>query len=146
MIALGIDPGASGGFALVGPDGPIDWSKMLDTEADTYERIHEFRQHADVALIEKVSAMPKQGVSSTFKFGANYGMLRGFLIALEIPWIDVTPGRWQQAMRCRTGGDKNISKARAQQLFPQVKRMTHAIADALLIAEYGRREWCKVAG
>ena len=46
--------------------------------------------------------------------------------------------RWQKYLGCLTKGDKNVSKAKAQELFPDLK-ITHAIADSLLIAEYGRR-------
>jgi hypothetical protein len=59
-------------------------------------------------------------------------------MAAGIPYDLVLPVKWQTAMSCRTKGDKNVSKARAQQLFPDVK-VTHAIADALLIAEFCRR-------
>jgi hypothetical protein len=58
----------------------------------------------------------------------------------EFPFEEVSPQKWQKAMGCMTKGDKNVSKAKAQQLFPQLK-ITHAIADALLIAEYARRTY-----
>ena len=90
------------------------------------------------AYLEKVHAMPKQGVSSTFKFGLNYGFLIGCLTALRIPFEFVTPNTWQKALSCQSKGDKNVTKAKAQQLFPHLK-IIHTIADALLIAEYGRR-------
>ena len=61
------------------------------------------------------------------------------LIAAGIPFETVTPAKWQGAMGCRTKGDKNVTKRKAQDLFPGVK-VTHAIADALLIAEWGRRQ------
>ena len=60
------------------------------------------------------------------------------LCAATIPYEEVTPQKWQKALGCRTGGDKNVSKARAQALFP-LQNITHAIADALLLAEYCRR-------
>jgi crossover junction endodeoxyribonuclease RuvC len=82
--------------------------------------------------------MPKQGVSSTFKFGVNYGFLRGMLTAHKIPFEEVTPQKWQKAMGCLSKGNKNVTKAKAQQLFPNLK-ITHKVADALLIAEYCRR-------
>ena len=91
------------------------------------------------ATIEAVHAFPKQGVSSTFKFGVNYGLLRGLMIAGAIPFEEVSPLKWQREMACLSKGDKNITKARAQQLFPGIK-ITHATADALLIAEYARRK------
>ncbi|MCQ9208866.1 MAG: hypothetical protein NG712_05760, partial [Omnitrophica bacterium] len=81
----------------------------------------------------------QQGVRSAFTFGKNMGWWEGVLVALQIPFQRVYPLKWQTFMSCRTGGNKNISKARAQELFPKIK-VTHAIADALLIAEYGRRQ------
>lgn len=144
MIIIGIDPGASGGIASLQPDQPvggapeIETLKLTATERDVSDFLG-VRAYAHAhAYIERVHSMPKQGVSSSFKFGQNYGFLRGLLIALEIPFEEVTPQRWQKFMGCLTKGDKNVSKAKAQQLFPKLK-VTHAIADALLIAEYGRR-------
>ena len=91
-----------------------------------------------VATIENVHAMPKQGVTSSFTFGKNFGFLIGLLTACCIPYKFVTPQKWQKGMQCMTKGDKNISKAAAQRLWPKIK-ITHAIADSLLIAEYGRQ-------
>lgn len=136
---LGLDPGASGGIASIA-DGDTEVFKLDTTERDIAEVLGHFaRTFYCFAYIERVNAMPKQGVSSTFKFGKNYGFLRGCLIALEIPFDEVAPGVWQRAMGCLSGGDKNVTKAKAQQLFPQIK-LTHHTADALLIAEYCRRK------
>jgi hypothetical protein len=60
------------------------------------------------------------------------------LTAAGIPFERISPQAWQKSLGCMTGGDKNISKRRAQELFPTMN-VTHATADALLIAEYGRR-------
>lgn len=156
MLFIGIDPGANGGIAMIAPNngeptGNSSAFKMPETEKDTYSLICNLTYteicRLDVetfALIEKVHSMPKQGVASTFKFGMNYGLLRGILIALQIPFDEVTPQKWQKAMGCLTHGDKNISKAKAQQLFPQLK-ITHATADALLIAEHCRRTYGREA-
>lgn len=65
-------------------------------------------------------------------------MLIGLLAAYEIPYREVTPQKWQQEMQCRSGGDKNVTKAAAQKRWPSDK-ITHANADASLIAEYCRR-------
>lgn len=136
---IGIDPGVSGGISLVS-DSLSYGVPMPKTEADIAQVIRELRDsHSAVfCLIEKVHAMPKQGVSSTFTFGKNYGFLRGCLSTLKVPFEDVTPRKWQQSLGCLSGGDKNVTKQKAQQLFPELK-ITHAIADALLIGEYGRR-------
>jgi hypothetical protein len=79
------------------------------------------------------------GVVSAFTFGRGYGGLLMALTALEIPFVDVSPQKWQGAIGCMTKGDKNVSKAKAQAMFPTIK-ITHAIADALLIAEWCRRQ------
>lgn len=135
MIVIGIDPGLSGAIAAIG-DGEPRWIKLDSTERDIADWMK--NDLWQFAFIEKVHSMPKQGVASSFKFGQSYGFLRGLLVGAEIPFEEVSPQRWQKAMECLTKGDKNVSKSRAQQLFPKVK-ITHANADALLIAEYGRR-------
>lgn len=139
--AIGIDPGASGAIALI-HSGVIHTCRMTETDADVAEFLNCWLrsvQLSSFAFIEKVHSMPKQGVSSSFKFGASYGFLKGLLTGLKIPFEEVTPQRWQKAMGCMTKGDKNVSKAACQRLFPQEK-VVHATADAMLIAEYCRRE------
>jgi len=137
---IGIDPGASGGVACLTADGQvISVGKLDQTEADIVLMVQIMASLGPcVAYLEAVHSMPAQGVASSFKFGQSFGFLRGCLAALHIRFELVTPQKWQKAMGCLTGGDKNISKAAAQRLFPDIK-MTHALADALLIAEYGRR-------
>jgi len=135
MRILGIDPGKSGGLALLdNHEDSAQALKMPETEMDVWDAL--YQMSPSHAFIEKVHAMPGQGVSSTFNFGRNYGMLLMALTAAGIPFTEVTPQKWQGAMDCRTGGDKNISKRRAQQLFPNVD-VYHWNADALLIASYG---------
>ena len=134
---IGIDPGKGGGIATLAA-GIAHATKMPETERDIWDF---FREHAIIpcrAVIERVHAMPKQGVSSTFTFGQGYGFLRCCLIGNHIPFEAVAPGVWQRKMGCLSRGDKNVTKARAQELFPE-ERITHAVADALLLAEYCRR-------
>lgn len=145
---LGIDPGVNGGIACLWEDGTIWFAeKMPDTHAEILAVLWNgmgdlggLRLNSDVtsALIENVSSSPQMGVVSAFTFGKGYGALLMGLTAMRIPFATVTPRIWQNALECCTGGDKNVSKRRAQQLFPTVK-VTHAIADALLIAEFHRR-------
>lgn len=145
MIFLGIDPGQSGGIAVIGTSGHCEAHKMPDTERDVFECVIRYRHNfsaAHFAVIEKVHSMPKQGVASSFKFGRSYGFLRGCLIASDIPFEEVAPQAWQKELGCLSRGDKNVTKARAQQLFPALK-ITHATADALLLAEYARRLWTR---
>jgi crossover junction endodeoxyribonuclease RuvC len=141
MIYIGIDPGLSGGIAALTEDGGVMLAiKMPATERDillALKGIGVGRLPAR-AVLEKVGVMPKQGIVSAFTFGRGVGALLMALTAAEIPFDQVLPATWQQVLSCRTRGDKNITKRRAQQLFP-TQKVTHAIADALLIAEYCRR-------
>lgn len=91
------------------------------------------------AYLEQVHSSPQMGVKSSFTFGNGFGHLEMALTAAGIPFERVRPQVWQKAMSCMTGGDKNVSKRKAQELFPHIK-CTHATSDALLIAEFGRRK------
>lgn len=142
MLFLGFDPGQSGGVGIIRSDNIEAFAFSGMTERDIHELVNQIRgRYADneiYAMLEQVNAFPGQGISSTWKFGQHYGFLRGILTAQSIPFELVRPQVWQKAMGCLTGGDKNISKAAAQRLFPSIK-MTHAISDAILICEYARR-------
>jgi crossover junction endodeoxyribonuclease RuvC len=138
---IGIDPGQSGGIAWMNQRG-VEVIKMPDTERDIVDALRAMIYEAPElergvkCYLELVHSMPRQGVASSFKFGKGYGVLIGVLSALEIPFELVTPQKWQKAMGCMSKGDKNVTKRKAQQLFPRLK-ITHATADALLIAAYG---------
>ena len=139
---LGIDPGKSGGVAWLHKD-VARTAKMPATAADLCEWFDDLiAWYAPYAawrcVLEKVASSPQMGVKSAFTFGCGYGQLIGVLTALGIPFDEVSPQRWQKALGCMTAGDKNVSKRRAQQLFPGLK-VTHATADALLLAEFCRR-------
>ena len=136
---IGIDPGINGGISWI-VDGDMMTSKMPDSEKGVIDLLFEIRECCDscVARLEQVHSMPGQGVSSSFKFGMGFGGLKMALAAWEIPYELVPPQKWQKHLGCLTGGNKNITKAFAQALFPTI-RVTHAIADSMLIAEYCRR-------
>ena len=93
-----------------------------------------------VAMIEKVHSMKKNGAKNNFTFGKVYGMELMALTALKIPFEYVTPVVWQRYLKCMTKGDKKVSRQKAQELYPHLK-ITHAIADALLIGEYLKRTY-----
>lgn len=134
---LGLDPGQSGGMALVSSARQAQIWKFPDTEADVAALLVEvLSRNVAFCYIENVHSMPKQGVSSSFKFGRHYGFLRGVLTG-RVPFEEISPMKWQKAMACMSKGDKNVTKAKAQQLFPKLK-ITHATADALLLAEFCR--------
>lgn len=155
MLYVGIDPGKGGGLALLTEGGLVfDVRKMPETERDLADILEGWLDTGRSegarplkAMLERVNAGAwgagkggqKMGVSSAFSFGMGYGGLRMALTVLKIPFDLVSPQTWQKSIGCLTKGDKNVSKAKAQQLFPSVKKVTHANADALLIAEYCRR-------
>ena len=128
----------AGGIAVITENGAYA-HKMPETERDILELLRDIAaQGKCFCFLERVGPMPKQGVVSVWTFAGSYWGLRMALLAADIPFDLVAPAKWQGALGCRTAGDKNVSKTKAQQLFPGIK-ITHAIADALLIAEYGRR-------
>ena len=142
-IYIGIDPGINGGIATIN-NNFVQAYKMPQTIRDLWELIHEIKSTAELenysitAALESVWSSPQMGVKSAFTFGNGFGHLEMALTAMGIPYERVRPAIWQKAMGCMTKGDKNVSKRRAQELFPTIK-VTHAIADALLIGEYARR-------
>ena len=161
-IYIGVDPGASGGLAVIlteavlRTDRPIDvrveHSSMPSTEKDIWEWFQQFINNRSIrgifAVIEKVQGYigQRQPGSAMFKFGYNAGMLHGFLTTARIPYEEITPQRWQKALgitprkkkESRTVW-KNRLKLKAQQLYPNEK-ITLAVADALLIATYCMRK------
>ena len=146
-ITIGVDPGANGAIAWIDERGKSCVEKMPDTLQDLWELVCDItnfpRSTIDgrkyKAYIEQVSSSPQMGVVSAFSFGRGYGNLEMALTAAGIPFERVRPQVWQKAMGCMTKGNKNISKAKAQELFPD-KKIIHATADALLIALYGTKQ------
>lgn len=141
MIYIGIDPGVEGGIAWTDDDGlDPQCAKMPQTDRDVFELLRDVGCLGSScrAVLEFVRASPQMGVVSAFTFGCGYGGLRMALAATGIPFDHVLPRKWQGAMGCLSRGDKNVTKRRAQELFPHAK-VTHAVADALLLAEYCRR-------
>jgi len=138
VIIIGIDPGTSGGIAS--RVGDTTWViKMPDSPVEIAKEIQMFAGERGTCYLEKVHSMPGQGVVSSFKFGRNLGVLEGILAALQIRLEWVTPQTWQKALGCMSKGDKNVTKRKALELFPDIK-VTHSTADALLICEYGFRK------
>jgi crossover junction endodeoxyribonuclease RuvC len=146
-ITIGIDVGANGAIAWIDERGKSCVEKMPDTLQDLWELIRDITNFPRSAIdgrkykayLEAVSSSPQMGVVSSFSFGRGYGNLEMALTAAGIPFERVRPQVWQKAMGCMTKGNKNISKAKAQELFPD-KKVIHATADALLIALYGTKQ------
>lgn len=141
----GIDVGERGGIAIVDESGAVVCAvAMPATDADILAAID---NHLVIprppktdrrAMLERVRSSPQMGVVSAFTFGGNYRACRMALTAAMIAFDEVRPNVWQRHMDCLSGGDKRVTRGRAQQLFPG-REITHATADALLLAEYCRR-------
>lgn len=155
MIYLGFDPGLSGGWAAIPDQGPVKAGIMpvsgdqIDARALGIFVWGEVLKHdsAVVACVELVGAMPKQGLSSTFKFGKGYGTILGVLGALGVRTELVTPQKWKSVVLAGTAKDKDAAIAWCRRAYPSVNllatersRVPHdGIADAVAICEYGRR-------
>jgi hypothetical protein len=140
MTVIGIDPGTNGGIAWI-TDGNPCVEKMPDTLQDLWELFRDISSEGEChAYLEQVHSSPQMGVVSAFTFGNGFGHLEMALTAAAIPFTRVRPQVWQKELGCLTKGDKNISKRKAQELFPSMK-VNHATADSLLIATYGTRQY-----
>lgn len=156
MIFIGIDPGLRGAIAaLHGSDGHLtvldmpafanDKGVPSETNYDMLALLLEPPRSENVtAVIEKVHSMPKQGVASTFKFGDNFGALKGILAAHRIPRQLITPGMWKKHFRLSR--DKNASRKLATERFPDnaddFRLVKHdGRAEAALLALYAKETY-----
>jgi crossover junction endodeoxyribonuclease RuvC len=90
-------------------------------------------------FVEQVSSMPKQGVSAVFTFGTSYGIVRGCLGALEIPFVLVTPQKWKRKAGL-IGKEKDLCRTLMQQRYPQAelgRKRDIGRADAIAIGLFG---------
>lgn len=149
---IGIDPGALGGVAVLDMDGGVVFiGKMPDTPQDILECLRRFAGtelfgSEAVCYLEKVGmGMPGQSSKATATFARHCGHLEMALLALGIRTNDVTPNKWEKSYQLGKSSGvsktewKNRLKAKAQQLFPKEK-VTLYVCDALLLAEYGRKQ------
>ena len=147
-MILGIDPGATGAVAIMSDLGYlIDVHDLPHMEGYGLSEAVLREMLADVhnvkhAFIERVSAMPKQGVVSTFKLGVNYGAIRGVCAGLHIPFSLVTPGKWKRDLGLKA--EKDQARARAAQLWPGAakqfaRKKDDGRAEAALIAFWGSK-------
>ena len=147
MRILGIDPGINGAFASIYKDDIT--LHDLPTAGEGKHRIiatavlaHQLKELAPTfAVMERVHAMPRQGVSSSFRFGQAFGAIEGVLGALGVSLSYVTPATWKRALGLSS--DKDEARLRAIQLYPAAaenlqRRKDIDRAEALLIATWAR--------
>lgn len=141
---LGVDPGASGALCFLFLE-PMELISVYDTpvvdgQLDAAGFAAQIETLApSVCIIERVGAMPKQGVSSTFKFGVAFGMAQGVVAAMKIPMHFVTPGKWKKHFGL--SADKEEARGRALQYWPSradlfKRKKDHGRAEAALLAKY----------
>lgn len=141
---LGIDPGQKGGIAVVCGNSATT-NPYTDAELKALCRELSVNKAPVMCCLEKVSAMPKQGVTSMFNFGKAYGYIKGMLEAFSIPYQEIPPQRWKKEFGLNSDKEKSIDVCR--RLFPDVnllatpkcKKPHDGMAEALLMAEYARR-------
>ena len=151
---IGIDPGKSGGLALIVGDS-VDYAEMPSSDMDLLDILHQFDQEAVGChcFLERVRTMPGEGSKGAFTFGEGFGKIQMALTARQIPYELVQPRSWQKSLNIPPKKIKIESKPqfkdrlrqKAQELFPTIglwnSSLTRqrAICDALLIAESCRR-------
>lgn len=147
-LIIGIDPGAHGAIAALRTGGSVAaLVNMPDTPSDIFQTLKDITTTADcVCYLEDVGhGMPGQSSSATAKFARHNGHLEMALIALGLRIVKVRPQRWERALSIGKSTDfqktewKRRLKQKAQELFP-TQKVTLLNADALLIAEYGRKQ------
>lgn len=142
-IIIGIDPGKSGSIVILRSNGKVEKYKMPETPRDLNDLMRTMRGNY-LCFLEKVHGMPGMSGGGMFRFGENYGWITMALISNSIKTELVTPQKWMAYYEFGTKGSmtgtqwKNKLRAKAQMLFPK-EIITLQFADALLIAEYGRR-------
>lgn len=155
MRVLGVDPGAGGALAMLDTgldalivcDMPIGSVRIGKTQRRQVSEVWlagtltEWRP--DAAWIERVHALPKQGVTSSFSFGLSYGLVRGVLAAMQVPVSLVTPNEWKRSFRL--GPDKNEARLIAARLFPAnasyfTRVRDDGRAEAALLALFGAQQ------
>ena len=155
MLIIGIDPGISGSICFL-EDGTImdvvemptmtegKKNKRQVNGAQVYNEIFKRTNKTDKQnvriVIEQVSAMPGQGVTSMFNFGQSFGILKGICSAMQLPMFFVRPAKWKKYFSL-INSEKDASRTRAIEIFPYFssqlsKKKDSNKADAILIASF----------
>jgi crossover junction endodeoxyribonuclease RuvC len=155
MLIIGIDPGISGSICFF-EDGKIldvvEMPTMTEGKKNKRQvngsqvyneisnRIKKIDKKDIKVIIEQVSAMPGQGVTSMFNFGQSFGILKGMCSAMKLPMYFVRPVKWKKYFNL-INSEKDASRTKAIEIFPYYssnlsKKKDSNKADAILIASY----------
>ena len=155
MLIIGIDPGISGSICFLQDGKIVDVVEMPTmTEGkknkkqvngsqivnEISEKIKELDKNEIKVVIEQVSAMPGQGVTSMFNFGQSFGILKGICSSMQLPMYFVRPAKWKKYFNL-INSEKDASRTRAIEIFPYFsnqlsKKKDSNKADAILIASF----------
>ena len=155
MLIIGIDPGISGSICFLDngkildvvemptmTDGKKNKKQVNGSQVynEVTKRIKQFEKNQIRVVIEHVSAMPGQGVTSMFNFGQSFGILKGICTAMQLPMYFVRPAKWKKYFNL-LNSEKDASRTRAIEIFPyfssQLSRKKDSNkADAILIASF----------
>ena len=155
MLIIGVDPGISGSICFFGEGkilDVIDMPTMADGKKnkkqvngsqiynEILKRISNINKQDIKVVIEHVSAMPGQGVTSMFNFGQSFGILKGICSAMQLPMFFVRPAKWKKYFNL-INSEKDASRTKAIEIFPYFssqlsKKKDSNKADAILIASF----------
>ncbi len=155
MLIIGIDPGISGAICFFENGQIIDLIDMPTMASGTKNkkqingsqifneislRIQNYKTENINVVVEQVSAMPGQGVTSMFNFGQSFGVIKGVCAAMQLPIYFVRPAKWKKHFDL-INSQKDSSRVKAIEMYPKFSSMLARKkdsnkADALLIANY----------
>ena len=154
MRIIGIDPGLSGGIAVLDDlkifdmfDMPImSEGKKNKNQLNSAQLVNIIKKHIvsgnTFVIVEQVSAMPGQGVTSMFNFGQTFGSIKGICAALNLPIFYVRPTKWKKHFEL-INSSKDASRTKAIEMYPHIsprlsRKKDVNKADAILLARYFR--------
>ena len=155
MLIIGIDPGISGSLCFFEDGKIIDVVEMPSMAEgkknkrqvngaqiynEIFSRIKNFEKKDIKVVIEQVSAMPGQGVTSMFNFGQSFGVLKGICSAMQLSMYFVRPAKWKKYFNL-INSEKDASRTKAIEIFPYIseklsRKKDSNKADAILIASF----------
>ena len=155
MLIIGIDPGITGSLCFFDDGKIIDLIEMPNMPEgkknkrqvngaqiyhEIYSRIKNLDKKSVKVVIEQVSAMPGQGVTSMFNFGQSFGVLKGVCAAMQISTYFIRPTKWKKYFNL-INSEKDASRTKAIEVFPYFasnlsKKKDSNKADAILIASF----------
>ena len=155
MRIIGIDPGLSGGIAILDDhkiydifdmpimsEGKKNKNQLNSAQLVNILNKHVLKKENTFVIVEQVSAMPGQGVTSMFNFGQTFGSIKGICAALGLPIFYVRPAKWKKHFEL-INSSKDASRTKVIEMYPTIssrltKKKDVNKADAILIARYFR--------